>query len=92
MTIAAVLCCAMTTVVLTACTDANDNPANPAVPTSAVDNGTWQVTSEMMDLSYRPGDAPAVSKVCSLYLRLYSCPANRFISTTFLYLCVNIWH
>ena len=56
MTIAAVLCCAMTTAVLTACTDANDNPANPAVPTSAVDNGTWQVTSEMMDLSYRPGD------------------------------------
>ena len=36
--------------------------------------------------------SPAVSKVCSLCLHLYSCPANRFISIIFLnsiYICVN---
>lgn len=53
---AAVLFCAMTMAVLTACSDKDDNPVNPVEPTSAVDNGVWLVTPDMMDLSYRPGD------------------------------------
>ena len=28
--------------------------------------------------------SPAVSQICSLCIRLYSCPANMFISTIFL--------
>ena len=31
-----------------------------------------------------PSPSPAVSTVCSLHLHLYSCPVDRFISTTFL--------
>ena len=52
-------CCAMTMVVLTACSDKDDNPmtpVNPVEPTSVVDNGVWLVTPDVMDLSYRPGD------------------------------------
>ena len=40
-----------------------------------------------------PSPSPAVSTVCSLHLCLYSCPANRFISTIFLdsiYMCVYV--
>ena len=56
MKLAAVLCCAMTMAVLTACTDNDDNPANPAEEPSAVDNGKWKVTDSHMDKSVRPGD------------------------------------
>ena len=36
--------------------------------------------------------SPLCLQVCSLCLHLYSCPANRFISTIFLdsYICINI--
>ena len=40
-----------------------------------------------------PSPYPVVSKVCSLCLRLYSCPTNMFIGTVFLdsiYVCVNV--
>lgn len=60
MTLAAFFCYAMATTVFTACTSDDDaSPASlapPVEPTSAVDNGVWLVTPEMMDLSYRPGD------------------------------------
>jgi len=53
---AAVLCCAMTTAVFTACTDNGDNPVTPVEEPSAVDNGKWYVTEDIMDKSVRPGD------------------------------------
>ena len=56
MTLAAVLCCAMTMAVFTACTDNIDNPTVPAEEPEAVDNGKWHVTEEIMDKSVRPGD------------------------------------
>ena len=56
MTLAAFLCCTMTTVVFTACTDNIDNPTVPAEEPEAVDNGKWHVTEEIMDKSVRPGD------------------------------------
>ena len=49
-------CCAMTMMVLTACSDKNDNPTPSEEQTSAVDNGVWLVTPEVMDPSYRLGD------------------------------------
>ncbi len=51
--LAAVLCCAMTTVVLTACTDNDDAPEQPV---SAVDHGEWLLGEENMDTSVRPDD------------------------------------
>lgn len=51
--LAAVLSCAMTTVVLTACTDNDDAPEQPV---SAVDHGEWLLGEENMDTSVRPGD------------------------------------
>ena len=56
MTQAAVLCCAMTMAVFTACTDTIDNPTVPAEEPEAVDNGKWNLTEEIMDKSVRPGD------------------------------------
>ena len=55
-TLAAAVCCALTMAVLTACTDKDDNPVNPAEEPSAVDNGKWEVTESHMDKSIRPGD------------------------------------
>ena len=40
-----------------------------------------------------PSPSPTVSKVCFLYLQVYSCPEYKFISTIFLdsiYICVNV--
>ena len=56
MTLAAVLCCAMTMAVFTACTDDEDYPINAVEEPSAVDNGKWNVTEENMDKTVRPGD------------------------------------
>ena len=49
-------CCAMTMMVLTACSDKNDNPTPSEEQTSSVDNGVWLITPEVMDPSYRLGD------------------------------------
>lgn len=51
-----VFSCAMTMAVFTACTDNDDNPSRPADEPSAVDNGKWNVTEDIMDKSVRPGD------------------------------------
>ena len=56
MTLAAAFCCAMTMAVFTACTDKIDNPAYPVDEPSAVDEGKWHVTEEIMNKSIRPGD------------------------------------
>ena len=56
MTLAAVVCCTMTTAVFTACKDQIDNPTVPVEEPEAVDNGKWNVTEEIMDKSVRPGD------------------------------------
>ena len=49
MKLAAVLCCAMTMAVLTACTDNGDNPS------PVVDDKEWKADA-YMDTSVRPGD------------------------------------
>ena len=46
----------MTTVVLTSCTDNDDNPANGGETASAVDKGVWPVPADAADTTYRPGD------------------------------------
>ena len=51
MTLTAALFCAMTMVVLTACTDIHDNPA----PVVVVDDKEWKADANK-DTSVRPGD------------------------------------
>ena len=50
---AAASCCLTMMSFMTSCTNMIDNPV---MPVSAVDDGEWQVTDEMMDKSVRPGD------------------------------------
>ena len=51
MTLAVIFCCAITMVVLTACTDIHDNPA----PVVVVDDKEWKADANK-DTSVRPGD------------------------------------
>ena len=56
LTLAAVCSCATTMALFSACSDKDEDPANPVETPSAVDNGTWHVTDDIMDKSVRPGD------------------------------------